>query len=281
MKKILIPTDFSKNADHAIDYALNLFRCSRAHFYFVHAYADEVYEVGRTKSKKDLDFIKKELESKATLALEAVLARIQDPIPNPMHNYSIEAVFESLVDSVNHLVDQENIDLVVMGTKGATMKKTISFGSNTVQVFKYVKCPVLAIPENYEYQEPKHILFPTDYQLPYKRRELKLLDNIAGFFKSEVHCVYFTKFDSLSHRQEDNKRFVEGALPRSYLFSEMQQSSNVLTGISEYRKKHQVDMLVMINSRQSFLEDLLFRSTVDKLGLQTDIPLMVMQNIAR
>ncbi|WP_420322024.1 universal stress protein [Flagellimonas sp.] len=281
MKKILIPTDFSKNADHAIDYALNLFRCSRAHFYFVHAYADEVYEVGQSKSKKDLDLIKNEVESKATLALDATLSRIQDPIPNPKHDYSIEAVFESLVDSVNNLVDQENIDLVVMGTKGATMEKTTSFGSNTVLVFKYVKCPVLAIPENYEYQEPKHILFPTDYQLPYKRRELKLLDEIAGFFKSEVHCIYFTKFDALSHRQEDNKRFVEGTLSRSYMFFENQQANTVLEGISTYRKNHEVDMLVMINSRHSFLEDLLYRSTVDKMGLNTDVPLMVMQNIAR
>ncbi|MGW9685765.1 universal stress protein [Flagellimonas sp. 2504JD1-5] len=281
MKKILIPTDFSKNADHAIDYALNLFRCSRSHFYFVHAYADEVYETGRSKSKKDLDLIKNELESKATLALENTMARIQDPIPNPMHKYSIEVVFESLVDSVNHLVDQKNIDLVVMGTKGASMEKTTSFGSNTVQVFKYVKCPVLAIPENYEYHEPKHILFPTDFQLPYKRRELKLLDDIAGFFKSEIHCIYFTKFDTLSHRQEDNKRFVEGALSRSYLFFKTLQYNNVLKGISGYRKKHEVDMLVMINSRHSFLEDLLYRGTVDKLGLRTDVPLMVMQNIAR
>ncbi|SNZ00742.1 universal stress protein [Flagellimonas pacifica] len=281
MKKILIPTDFSKNADHAIDYALNLFRCSRANFYFVHAYADEAYQIGGFKSKTNLDTIKNKLESKVKLAIENTLARIQDPVSNPKHNYSSMVVFESLVDSVNNLVDQENIDLVVMGTKGTTMEKTISFGSNTVQVFKYVKCPVLAIPDNYKYQEPKHILFPTDYQLPYKRRELKLLDNIAGFFKSEVHCVYFTQFETLSHRQEDNKRFVEGTLSRSYLFFETQQANSVQEGISNYRENHEVDMLVMINSRHSFLEDMLYRSTVDKMGLNTEVPFMVMQNISR
>lgn len=281
MKKVLIPTDFSKNADRAIDYALNLFRCTRSQFYFVHAYADEAYEMGRSKSKMDLNLIKDELESKTKTALENTVARIQEPIANPKHNYSIEVVFDSLVDSVNKLVDRENIDLVVMGTQGVTMEKTSSFGSNTVQVFKYVKCPVLAIPENYEYQEPKHILFPTDYQLPYKRRELKLLDDIAGFFKSEVHCVYFTDFDTLSHRQEDNKRFVEGSLSRSYLFFDNRKAKKVLEGISAYRENHEVDMLVMINSRHSFLEDLLYTSTVDKMGLHTDIPLMVMQNIAR
>jgi len=43
MKNILIPTDFSSNADHAIAYAINIFKCERANFYFLHAYADEVY----------------------------------------------------------------------------------------------------------------------------------------------------------------------------------------------------------------------------------------------
>ena len=281
MKKILIPTDFSTNADHAIDYALNLFRCTRSHIFFIHAYADEAYEMGKTKSKMDFKQIKDEIESKAKIALENSLVRIQDPIANPMHKYSMETVFDSLVDSINKLVDRENIDLVVMGTQGATKEKASSFGSNTVQTFKYVKCPVLAIPENYEYREPKYILFPTDYQLPYKRRELKLLDDIAAFFKSEVHCVYFTKFDQLSHRQEDNKRFLEGSLGRSYHFFEKEQAKDVLEGITNHRKNRKVDMLVMINSRQSFLEDLLYRSTVDKMGLKTDIPLMVMQNIAR
>ncbi len=281
MKKILIPTDFSKNADQAIDYALNLYKCNQSNFYLVHAFADETYEIGMSKSKHDLDTLKDELHSKALLNLEKTLSRITDPVPNPRHNYTIKAVFESLVDAINHLVETENIDLVIMGTKGASMDKNVLFGSNTVQIFKYVKCPVLAVPENYTYKEPKHILFPTDYQLPFKRRELKLLDNIADSFKSEVHCIYFTKFDTLSHRQEDNKRFVAGTLSSAYLFFEQQQAKNVLEGISAYRKDHPVDVLVMVNSRHSFLEDMLYRSTVDKMGLMTDIPFLVMQNIPR
>jgi len=43
MRTVLIPTDFSANAMHAIDYALDLYKCERTNFYFLHAYADEVY----------------------------------------------------------------------------------------------------------------------------------------------------------------------------------------------------------------------------------------------
>nr|WP_299345387.1 universal stress protein [Allomuricauda sp.] len=281
MKKVLIPTDFSENADHAIDYALNLYRCERAHFYFLHAYADEAYDIGKSKSKTDFNTYRDKLYEETLAKLEKTLKQIKEPLPNPSHQYGTVAVFDSLVDSINDFVESENIDLVIMGTKGVTGSENVSFGSNTVQVFKYVKCPVLAIPESYSYEEPKNILFPTDYQLPFKRRELKLLNDIAGFFKSKVHCIYFTKFDTLSHRQNDNKLFLEASLSRTYLSFGQQDYENVIDGISEYRKNHEVDMLVVINSRNSFLENMLFTTTVDKIGLKTDIPLLVMQNVFR
>ncbi|TAI49744.1 universal stress protein [Flagellimonas allohymeniacidonis] len=281
MKKVLIPTDFSKNADHAVDYALNLYRCERTHFYFLHAYADQAYELGKSKSKSEMDSIGKALHDQTTAALEKTVERITDPLPNPRHHYEVVAVFDALVDAINDLVEHENIDLVIMGTQGATGSKNVSVGSNTVQVFKYVKCPVLAIPEGYVYHEPKNILFPTDYQLPFKRRELKLLDDMAGFFKSKIHCIYFTKFDTLSHRQSDNKLFLEKSLSRAYLSFGQEDDVNVLDGIAKYRANNEVDMIVIINSRNSFLENMLFRTTVDKMGLRTDIPLLVMQNVYR
>ncbi|SDE44189.1 Universal stress protein family protein [Pricia antarctica] len=43
MKTLLIPTDFSANAMHAIDYALDLYKCERINFYFLHAFADKAY----------------------------------------------------------------------------------------------------------------------------------------------------------------------------------------------------------------------------------------------
>ncbi|HSM62908.1 MAG TPA: universal stress protein, partial [Gillisia sp.] len=44
MHKILIPTDFSRNAMNAIRYALELFKYEKSEFYIIHAFADEVYD---------------------------------------------------------------------------------------------------------------------------------------------------------------------------------------------------------------------------------------------
>lgn len=281
MRTVLIPTDFSENAMQAIAYALQLYKCERASFYFLHTYADEVYGPFKNTNGKSLEKQKEKTRQESDKNLKALLAKITDPVSNPKHQYEIVSSFEPLVDAINDVVNEINIDLVIMGTKGQTADKKITFGSHTVQVFKYVQCPVLAIPQDLEYKHPKNILFPTDFMLPYKRRELKLLNNLACEYRSEIHCLHFSDFDFLSHRQEDNKLFLKRSLSNANLYFERTEVKNKANAILEHITEKNIDMLVMVNSRHSFIEDMLYRSTVDEIGLAVKIPFLVMQNLPR
>lgn len=281
MKNILIPTDFSNSADDAISYALQLFKCNTAHFHFLHAYADEAYGPFKNGADTAFELQKQNIKENAEQALQRMLDELRKEKHNPKHAYSYNTVFDSLVDGVNDFVNEKNIDLIVMGTKGKTANRKITFGSHTVQIFKYVKCPVLAIPQGYAFKQPKSILFPSAYLLPYKRRELKLLDTLAGQFKSKIHSLYISDFDDLGHRQIDNKKFLTDSLPNARLSFERTTVTNKAHAIMEYITKHDMDFLVMVNSRHSFFEDMLYRSTVDEIGLTPLIPFLVMQNLPR
>lgn len=281
MRTILIPTDFSQNALHAINYAIELNKCERTYFYLLHAYADEVYGPYESKEGESVDDQKTLIKKNADDSLNNIVADLTKKHHNPKHSFEVISVFESLVDAVNDFANKVNVDLVIMGTQGQTADKKLTFGSHTVQVFKYVRCPVLAIPENFEYVQPKKIVFPTNYMLPYKRRELQLLNSLAGEFKSEVHCLYISDFDALSQRQVDNRRFLQESLNDAFLFFERVPVQNKGKAIMEYISQKEIDLLVMVNSRHSFLEDMLYRSTVDQLGLHPKIPFLVMQNLTR
>ncbi|TLP71131.1 universal stress protein [Maribacter sp. ACAM166] len=281
MKNILIPTDFSSNAAHALSYALNLFKCERTNFYLLHAYADQVY--GPFKMVDNTSFLsQKEVIKKASQnLLDKMVGEIIEKKHNPKHQFESITSFDSLVDGINDFVNEKNIDLIIMGTKGKTADKKISFGSHTVQVFKYVNCPVLAIPDNFEYRQPKKILFPTAFMLPYKRRELKLLDILAAQFKSQIQTLYISDFEDLSHRQLDNKKFLEESLPNGMVSFIRTAVKNKAVAITEYISTHDIDLLVMVNSRHSFLEDMLYKSTIDEIGLTPIVPFLVMQNLSR
>jgi hypothetical protein len=186
-----------------------------------------------------------------------------------------------LIDEADKIVDEENIDIIVMGTRGETDDRKLTFGSNTLQVLKYVQCPVLAIPANYKYTQPKHILFPTNYMIPYKRRELKLLCEMASPYRAIIDVLYISKSDKLSLRQEDNQRFIKEGLYKNSLNFKTINDKNITNAIYKYLKENKTDMLVMVNTRQSFLESILFQSTIDKISLHIDIPFLALQNIRR
>jgi hypothetical protein len=56
---------------------------------------------------------------------------------------------------------------------------------------------------------------------------------------------------------------------------------NKAQAIQEYIASKHIDFLVMVNSRHSFLEDMLYRSTIDEIGLTIKTPFLVMQNFPR
>jgi nucleotide-binding universal stress UspA family protein len=281
MRKILIPTDFSENALNAIKYALELFKYEQSEFIIMHAFADDVYEDTIEMPRTLFEVYKEKVWEQSDKKLQKLVAEMLTISPNPKHKYDYKSVFGSLVDEANALVDRENIDVVVMGTKGKTNERDVLFGSNSLQVIKYVKCPVLAVPSMYHDVHPKNILFTTTYQLPYKRRELKLLSTIANRFVATIKVLHISKFRELSHRQQDNQDLIKYGIQENKTEFLNQEGDDVTLRINDFIQKHNIDMLVMVNTRRSYFENVLHTSTIEKIGGQIQIPFLVLQNLAR
>ncbi|RMA58765.1 universal stress protein [Ulvibacter antarcticus] len=281
MRKILIPTDFSVNSVNAAKYSLELFKYFRAEIFIVHAFADEVYEEKEVLMRAVFDEVKNETQKNSEKALQKIKSDLTALFHNPKHKIMTQTVFGSLVDVVNDLAEKENIDVVTMGTKGKTNDREITFGSQTLQVIKYVKCPVLVIPESYHDILPKNILFPSDYMLPYKPRELKLLSSMAERITAKIKCLYISKFDDLSNRQQDNKAFLEFAFANNKVSFLKAEGKDITETINLSIINFDADMLVLVNSRHSYLENILYTSTIEKIGLHIKIPFLVLQNLQR
>tara|TARA_R110001583_G_scaffold14209_8_gene59755 strand:- start:3663 stop:4520 length:858 start_codon:yes stop_codon:yes gene_type:complete len=281
MRKILIPTDFSVNAMNAIHYALELFKYEISVFYIMHVYEDEIYADETLLTRDNLENTTKIVANNSNKKLTAILKKIKSISPNPRFSYRLISAKSSLIDEVDKIVDEENIDIIVMGTRGKTNDRNLTFGTHTLQVLKYVECPVLAIPENYKYSQPKHILFPTDYLIPYKRRELKLLCGMSSPFRAKIDVIYISKTNILSMRQEDNKEFIRATLCKNEINFITINKKDVSEAITTYIKENRTDMLVMVNTRHSHLEHILFQSKLDKISLSINIPFLALQNIKR
>lgn len=281
MRKVIIPSDFSENAFNALMYATELFKYEQSEFMLLHTYSEEIYNTSQPLEGEALAQIKLKVQTSSSNKLENIRTDIIEKFANPKHSFKTFSGPGHLVDEVNDLITKENADLVVMGTRGKTNNSNLTFGSNTLQVVKYVQCPVLCIPEFYLFKSPQKILFPTNYMLPYQRRELKLVSEIAREFCTEIHLLYISKFPISTLRQKENQAFIKEAFPKIKLEFHDHYSFHKETVINEFIEKFKIDILVMVNSRQTYLESILSPSTVDKIGLKPKIPFLVLQNFHR
>lgn len=280
MRKIVTPTDFSDNAFNALHYAVELFKYEKCEFFLLHAYADEVYKEEFLTNEQN-EHLKASIHSSSERKLLEILEKIKEFSPNPRHSFKTFAIFGSLVDEVNDLVNSKNADLCVMGTRGMTNDRKLSFGSNTLLVLKYVQCPVLSIPENFKYNVPEKILFPTNYLIPYQKRELKIISEIARTYGTEVHLLYISNFPVESYRQKDNQIFIKEQFLNIKYHCHQVPETDKISAITNFIEKMKIDLLVMVNSRHTYLEDILLQGTIEKISLYPKIPFLVLQNFNR
>ncbi len=281
MRKIVIPSDFSENAMNALKYAVELFKHEISEFHILNAFAEEVYSNKEILTRAAMESAKEELQVKYENQLEKILKEIQEFSPNPRHTFHSHVAFGYLIDELNELVDKEEADIAVMGTRGKTNDRQLTFGSNTLQVIKYVQCPVLAIPENYKFHDLENILFPTNFMLPYQKRELKLVAEISKSFPAIIHMLYISNFPIESLRQKENLEFIKTQFLEEYFQYHRVDEAARKSVIFEQLEHLKIDLLVMVNSRYTYLENILYESTIDKISLYPKIPFLVLQNFYR
>ncbi|MEX2350661.1 MAG: universal stress protein [Flavobacteriaceae bacterium] len=281
MRKVAIPTDLSANAFNAFEYAVSLFN-EPSVFYLMHAYAGSIYNENNVKlSDTELESLREKTSSDCESKLTRLVDEIKTKHPNSDHQFKTLTQCGYLIDEVVQLVRSENIDVLVMGTKGATNDRNITFGSNTLQVLKNVQCPVLCVPDNYKYKRPEKLLFPTNYMVPYQKRELELVDEICSYYNAELHMLYISNIGIHSNRQKENQAFLKTQIYNATISFHQAEESSKTNVINDTIEKMDIDLLVMVNSRHTYLENLLSKTTIDKIGLNPKIPFLVLQNFIR
>ncbi len=281
MRKIVIPSDLSFNAYNALKYAVELFKAEDCEFYLLHAFAEEVYNDEDALTHETVAEVKATLKEKYERRLQEKIEKIKKHSQNPSHHFKTVASFGYLIDEINELVNKVKADLVVMGTRGKTNNALLTFGSNTLQVIKYVQSPVLSIPENYKFQNLNNILFPTNFMLPYQTSELKLVAEIGRSFNANIHMLYISKFKLESLRQKENLSRIKENFDEDKFKYHQVDGGDRAGVITQQVDNLNIDLLVMVNSRYTYLENILYESTIDKISLYPKIPFMILQNFHR
>jgi nucleotide-binding universal stress UspA family protein len=279
-KRILLPTDFSKNAWNAIKYASELYKTESVDFFILNAFKVESYDIKSIFVAKPGDKEYEEALEQSEKELRKVLKMIELKKAYPNHTYSSMSIFDTPLDAIKAVVELKDIDLVVMGTKGTTDEKSVIYGSGTIDVMEEVRnCPILAIPNMVNYTEPKEIVFPTSFKTHFKRRELKYLYEIAKITNSAIRILHINTEKHLTDSQRKNKDLLEDFLEGIEYSFQWLDNVNVNTGLEEFVRRRGIDIIVFINKKHTFFDSVFSRPLVKDLGASSEIPVLVLHDL--
>ena len=281
MKHILIPTDFSENSWNATAYAVHLFQNEECTFHLFHSYTPLIYHVEYVLINPAQYGLGDTRRDTAVKNLESLKKRILEQL-HPCTNHTFETVarFDSLVNGISQLLTERMIDFIVMGTKGATGAEEFLFGSNTVQVFKQLKCPMIVVPTQFQYKAPSNILFSTDYNRFYCEAELQPLKAIVDLHKATINILHVNPKLKLNDIQNYNMTMLCTYLNQyRHCFYTLPSPSKKSKAIEEFIEELHIDMLVMVKYNHSLVEALFNEPIIKKLVFHPSVPILIIPDI--
>ncbi len=276
MKSILVPTDFSENANTAIEYACELAKPLGAEVLIINVHTPAV-----TQYNVISPLIAEETGRARKLALEK-LASICELVQNQYKPVicNTQFVVGSVVDAIEQLIDEGKADLVVMGTRGASGLDKILFGSNTAHVIEKVKCPVLAIPRDCPYQIPKRIVYATDFNI----EELDHIETLVTFskaFNAELMITHITTDEGALESEVMLKRNFAKRVSELTDYSSItyfvKYEENINRALDSFTTQVHADWIAMYTRERKMFEKLYNPSLTKAMAYQTKIPLLAIK----
>jgi len=276
MKKILVPTDFSANAKHAAQVAASIAGVTGASVTLLHvntaiAYTPPLPDYSVPQAF-DLE-VYRENAAEALYALKAELAETSG-----LEDVSLQSAVEEgfLHSAIRRMVEEEGVDLVVMGTKGATGAVEFFLGSNTEKVIRTAPCPVMAVPQSTRSFQLSNVVFPTTL----RPEQVEVFQGLAAwqeYFPFAVEVLYLNDPLGLGKNkaiEEKAREMAQAAGLKNYSVLIGGNTFNEELAILEVAHERQADLIAMGTHQRQGLSHLLFGSLTEDMANHSDIPVL-------
>lgn len=273
MKNILLPTDFSANSMNAIDYAMHFFEHSECNFFILNVQKVSDYISDDLVAGSKTDTIYDSIASDNKKVIQQLVKKLSKKYKSQSYTFNGLFDYDDLVSAIDQAVQFHAIDLIIMGSNGATGVKQKVFGSNTLQVIRNLDSPILTIPEHYTYTGIRSALFSTQHCEDFSFKGINVFKEMLKMHQCKLNVLELDDDAILLSKKEDNEciRALFPEYPYTYY------CLNTIPGLVAVNTATQllkVDLHAVFIEKETFLERLLFGSEASQLAYGTLIPLL-------
>ncbi len=276
MKKILVPTDFSANAKYAAQVAASIAGVTGASVMLLHVNTAIAYTPPLPDYSVPQAFDLEVYRENAAEALHALKTELAET--SGLEDVSFESAVEEgfLHSAIRRIAEEEGVDLVVMGTKGATGAVEFFLGSNTEKVIRTAPCPVMAVPPSTHPFQLSNVVFPTTLH-PEQAEGFRELAAWQEYFPFTVEVLYLNDPLGLGENKAIEEKAGEMAQAvglKNYSILIGGNTFNEELAILEVAHERQADLVAMGTHQRQGLSHLLFGSLTEDMANHSDIPVL-------
>ena len=263
MKKILVPTDFSPNADKALDFALHIARLNKGEIVLIHAAETYPVEEAILIAREKLALIRKSISETESIDI------------------TTEVYADSSINSIFDAIAHFEIDLIIMGTMGSAGVKEKIYGSRTAGVIGSSPVPVLAVPLLSEWHNPQKILLAIN-EFDEEQHLLNPVFTMASLFNASIQVTIFT--DTNDDAVEDYQRnenkiagyrdMLKTKYPELGIHAVHLAGHQFFESLQHWIEKEHIDIVTMLTHKRNPIESIFNKSKTKKMSYLTNIPLL-------
>jgi nucleotide-binding universal stress UspA family protein len=266
MKKILVPTDFSPVADNALKHAIEIASKFKSELYLYHVYTFDRFNY-------DLNFPEDEqpFTEKVNRSMNRTKQKFMEKITQ--NGLSIQTFVEQddIFSLFGRKVLKHGIDLIVMGSNGASGLSKVIFGSVATTALEMAKVPVLIFSPNHSFRSLENIVLAIDDK-EVSSNVLSPLQKMAFKFGAKV-TVLNVNAGSGRYAYKMTDLYLNGV---ETAYREVPISKSINESINEFIGKSDCDLLCMVRREKGFFERLFNKSITKTQAFNSQVPLLVL-----
>ena len=267
--KILVPTDFSDLSKVAVLFAVRLAKKLKADVILLAVININASAATSIRWEK----LQEEMINIANEDAEELIQEIKEEINGRLRIFYRHTIGYPVQDLIESFTVANGVDLIIMGTKGATGLKKVLMGSNATAVIDNSSKPVIAVPGETLFKPIKKIVYATD--MVNLDDEIKSVTRFAQLFDATIKVLHVIRGDS--DKKFDSEQVTSELIDRSgYPKISFHVSRNDFTAdeVDNFVVNQQADLLAMFTHKLDFYEKLFGKSITRQLAFHAHVPLL-------
>jgi len=284
---VLVPIDFSKEAENGAVYALQIAVGINANIILLNAYFNPaLYVSGMLEPFSNLVNIEEEIrtmEKETEINLVALKQMLDKKIKTEGIS-NVEVTFDLVqgypANAILSYADAFKPNVIIMGSPGNKPGSTQAFGKVITKIMEAATAPVIVVPQDYnayQFTKPQKVLYltsldHTDYPA------LERLTGFARFFDARIYCVHTSTIQSDKSDEEKMRRI------KKYIVEQLEvtnpecgilETANPLSGLEKFISERGVDIIAFSTQKRNMLLRFFTQDSSHRYLHQTGIPLLV------